>query len=419
MEWLPIHIRSNRQENERLVEVRLDIFLCSFSWESMFDNSRVISVSTTGSDHSPILLEMGYIDHQAGFDKKWGRRFHFEEYWSRHDDCKAVITRGCVNGGDLETNIVECRRQLLGWSKEKFSSQKKLISDLQNNLEKLKQCRKTLKDYRQVRNAEIELSHALKEHESYWRVRSRITWLKEGDKNTRFFHSKASRRRKNNTIQGLLIDGKWTTDLVQVEKEISSYFTEIYSSLSPSEADIKTVLKLVKQKVTPRHNLLLSAPYTTTEITTALKQFHPSKAPGPDGFLAFFFQRYWSEVGEEVLKKTLEILNNNVPITSLNHTQLTLISKIKNPTQVNQYRPISLCNVVYKLISKLLANRLKGILNDIISQNQSAFIPGRLILDNAILGYESMHKIKTQKKGRVGLCAYKLDMAKAYDRVPF
>jgi hypothetical protein len=99
-----------------------------------------------------------------------------------------------------------------------------------------------------------------------------------------------------------------------------------------------------------------------------------------------------------------------------NDTTIVLIPKVNDPTLVSQFQPISLRNAVYKVISKMLANRLREILSDVISENQSAFVPGRLITDNILVDYESIHRMK-KKQGKKGLCAVKLDMHKAYDRV--
>lgn len=145
-------------------------------------------------------------------------------------------------------------------------------------------------------------------------------------------------------------------------------------------------------------NLVLSTPFTEVDILSSLKQTHPSKSPSPDGLPACFYKNYWPEIGSDVVQTVLDVLNNNRSAVHMNHTLLALILKTKAPTQIEQFRPISLCNVVYKLVSKALANRLKPILDSIISFTQSAFVPGRLITDNAILGFEVMHKIKNQKE---------------------
>src|SRR3954469_6430890 len=100
----------------------------------------------------------------------------------------------------------------------------------------------------------------------------------------------------------------------------------------------------------------------------------PLKAPGPDGFPAHFFQRHWDICGEEVIKTVLLIVNGEESAESINNTYLVLIPKVKSPTLLSQFCPISLCNVLYKIASKVIANRLKEILRDIISPEQSAFV---------------------------------------------
>jgi hypothetical protein len=113
----------------------------------------------------------------------------------------------------------------------------------------------------------------------------------------------------------------------------------------------------------------------------------------------------------------LNFLNNSMFNPSLNLTYLALIPKKSNAAMVSDFRPISLCNVLYKIIAKTIANRLKLVLDKIISPFQTAFMPGRLITDNILVAYEALYTMSTRMKGKKGYMAIKLDMSKAYDRV--
>ena len=126
---------------------------------------------------------------------------------------------------------------------------------------------------------------------------------------------------------------------------------------------------------------------------------------------------FWHIVGDNVVSVVLEFLNTSYLLPDLNHTYIVLIPKIKNPVKVSDYRPISLCNVIYKINAKVLANRLKQVLPHIISPTQSAFVPGRLITDNVLVAYEALHMMHGRKKGKNGTLAMKLDISKVYDRV--
>ena len=120
--------------------------------------------------------------------------------------------------------------------------------------------------------------------------------------------------------------------------------------------------------------------FTREEVETALNQMHPTKAPGPDGMSAIFFQNYWGIVGNDVTCMVLNVLNNNMSLTEINRANITLVPKTKIPTNMTEFRPISLCNVVYKLISKVLANRLKIILPKLFLKIRVHFSLGDLLL---------------------------------------
>ena len=143
----------------------------------------------------------------------------------------------------------------------------------------------------------------------------------------------------------------------------------------------------------------------------------PLKSPGPDSMPLLFYQNYWSLIGSDVTHSILHYLNSGVLPQSLCHSFITLIPKVKNPEYVSQFRPISLSNVLYRIFSKVLVNRLKIVMPQLISEHQSAFMFDCLISDNILVAFKTLHYMRNHNKGKTGFMAFKLDMSKEYDRV--
>lgn len=161
----------------------------------------------------------------------------------------------------------------------------------------------------------------------------------------------------------------------------------------------------------------LSLPFTDDEIKQAASSMSPFKSPGPDGFPTIFYHKYWHIIGNNVTACVLNFLNNRSLPSELNYTYIMLIPNVKNPQRMTEFRPISLCNVLFKIGSKVLANRLKPVLDLLISPSRSVFFPNRLIIDNVLVAFELNHFIRTRPKTAKSFMTLKLDVSKAYNRV--
>ncbi|KAL0429893.1 UNVERIFIED_CONTAM: putative mitochondrial protein [Sesamum radiatum] len=263
-----------------------------------------------------------------------------------------------------------------------------------------------------------ELDSILQSEETFWKQRGKNHWLKEGDRNTSFFHNQASRTFRRNSISRLKdSDGNWTEEDSDIENHIIHHFNRVFNSEDPSDNDLERGLEAMTRKVDSDMNSELLKPYSAEEIIEAISHMAPLKSPGPDGMPPIFFHKFWHIIKNDVINYVLAILNDHSLEPSLNFTHIVLIPKCNKPDTISQFRPISLCNVVMKIATKCIANRLKPLLDRIIAPTQSAFIPGRLISDNILIAFEINHFLKNKTWGNTGHMAIKLDISKAYDKV--
>lgn len=131
-------------------------------------------------------------------------------------------------------------------------------------------------------------------------------------------------------------------------------------------------------------------PVSCKEIKDTIFSIGDNKYPGPDGFTSAFFKAGWEIIGKEVCEAVQDFFVLGILLKELNNTVISLLPKVSTPNFITDYRPISCCNVLYKCISKILAYRMQEGLKEIVSENQSAFIPGRRISDNILLTQEIM-----------------------------
>jgi hypothetical protein len=276
------------------------------------------------------------------------------------------------------------------WSKVKFGAVNRELEKARNRLPELMNMNA---DRMEIRAVTDKMNELLYREEMMWMQRSRIDWLRDGDRNTRFFHSKAVWRARKNRIKKLRDDnGEWQANSAVMGQMATDYFKNLFQAETPLQS--APLLEIFAEKITMEMNEKLCMEFSDREISDALFQIGPLKSPGPDGFPARFFQRNWGILKEEIIAAVREFFCTGVMPDGVNETTIVLIPKVDEPETLAEFRPISLCNVIYKVVSKCLVNRLRPLLDEIISEEQSAFVPGRLITYNSILAFECIHHIQ-------------------------
>lgn len=378
---------------------------------TLFNDAKLTNLEVSTSDHCPILLETQIIKLSVS-----PKSFRFENAWLRVSSCYTLVEdvwRNNPNSSFYE-KLLHCSEVLSAWGKDITDNFKERISSSKKILKMLKGRRDT-SSIEAARNEKKNLTEIYAQQEVFWRQRSKQLWLNEGDQNSKYFHATIKNRRKVNQNTTLKDDNGHTVQWGSgIEETMTDYFTRLFAATTTSWESITDSLS---SKVTEEKNSMLSAEVEEKEIKVALFHMHPDKSPGPDGMSPGFYQKYWHIVKSDIISIVSQFFTSGIINPQLKHTNITLIPKKKNPIFMTDLRPISLCNVVYKIISKVFANRMKRVIDYIISDSQSAFIPGHLITDNILVAFEMMHFMKRKDKGKDSWMALKLDMSKAYDRV--
>ncbi|XP_040385781.1 uncharacterized protein LOC121056051 [Oryza brachyantha] len=310
--------------------------------------------------------------------------------WDNRQKCdkniKVRLDRALVTSSflDMFSDVSPSRERSV------FGQVKKELERLRFQLEEIQRKSIGSGPSREERKLMVRLAELLSREETMERQRSRINWLKEGDRNTRFFQASARERSRVNKITGLRTsDGLSAMAQSEMECLVLSFYKDLFSAQCNSEPD--EVLQHVTARVTDVMNEQLLKPFSSEEVKKSLFMMGPNKSPEPDGFTTGFYQHHWEDIGPSLTSSVLDFLNGATVSDGLNQTTVVLIPKV-------------------------IANRLKLLLEEVISEEQSAFVPERLITANVLVAYECTHYLK-RKKGKSGACAIKLDLAKAYDRV--
>lgn len=395
------------------VKCKLDRAVANEEWHSLFPATNVEFLKLWGSDHRPVLARIQSVYRRSK------KSFRFDKRYLGKPGFKEAIVSGWgpfseAHDMDFHHKVASCRRNIISWKKNNPTNSARLIEDLKNKIDIAQEDDHA--SLEEVEDLRRQLITAFREEDEFWKQKSRTRWHRAGDRNTKFHHATTKHRRARNRVICIKDkEGRMVESDRGIEKVAVDYFQDLFSTSVPTDMDAS--LRFIKNKVSGTTNDFLTAEPTEQEIKKALFDINPDKAPGPDGMTSRIFQRFWNIMHKDIIRLVQDFFIDGNFDPKLNQTNICLIPKKERPREMTEFRPISLCNVSYKIISKLLSKRLKRVLPDLISETQSAFVARRLITDNILLAQENFHALRTNIRAREDFMAIKTDMSKAYDRV--
>jgi hypothetical protein len=405
--------RGPKRNNHDRVFKKLDRVMCNSDWRLKYHEGFAKVLPRVQSDHHPIMLLSNGEPCNGG-----NRPFRFEAAWISHANFPRLINDKWDENCELTHTLSNLTPQLKDWNKDIFGNifkrKRELLarlngiqnsphygySDFQDNLEKY------LQD---------QLATTLSQEECFWYQKSRSQWIADGDRNTKYYHSKTIIRRRKSKISSLGNNiGNWIDEPNALKELVRQFYLDLFSD------DSMVREQMVSRNTYPskveNHQNRLTSNIGFMECKKALFEMGPYKAPGEDGYPTLFFQHCWDTIANSLFRYVNQVWVNPSLISVINNTLLVMIPKIDKPEFVSQFRPIYLCNVVYKIISKVIVNKIKPLLNEIISPFQSSFIPGRNIHHNIIVAQEMVHSM-SRMKGQKVFMSIKIDLEKVYDRL--
>jgi hypothetical protein len=325
------------------------------AWSLMFPVAKLQHLDYCKSDHRALLLD---TDFQDGIASQGTGPRRFEARWLHEKKFREVVQRAwqdasSMSDGGVLGKLSSMHRALHEWDQTVLRRPKKRLRKAQRDFEKV--VSGVISDENEAKAKELAelIELLLEQDEIHWLQRSRANWLKFGDRNTSFFHNFATARRKKNYIKRLKNSSNiWVEGTDQLKPLVFDYFSELFTSEVQDTDPI--LLEKVQPRMTTEMNAMLVAPFTPEDVKKAAFSIGDFKAPGPDGIHAVFYKKFWDICGDEITTEVLQALNSGIIAEGWNDTTVVLIPKIDDPEFITQFRPISLCNVIYKILSKML-----------------------------------------------------------------